>query len=119
MTWILDTRSLIHIYNSLQGLQLTRRFGEGERFLNIGDGRSVSVLTLRIIKLVFDPQYIILLANSNYEISIKKNFCDTILNGVTILRGQLNNGIYIIFRSNVMYISNKCLRIDDIMDAYF
>ena len=40
------------------------------------------------------------------------------MNGVTILRGQLNNGIYIVSRSNVMYISNKHPRIDDVTDAY-
>ena len=59
-----------------------------------------------------------LLAKSNYEISIKKNFYDIILNSVTILRGQLNNGIYIVFKTNVIYISNKCPRMDDITDAY-
>ena len=92
MTWVLDTESLIHIYNSLQSLQVTRRFGEGERFLTIGDRRSVLILALGIIKLVFESQNIILnechyypsfllnvisvslLANSNYKISIKKFF---------------------------------------------
>ena len=105
MIWVLDTESPIHIYNSSQGLQVTSRFREGERFLNVGDGRLVLVLTLGIIKLVFESQYIVLneshychsfflniifvgfLAMFNYEISIKKNFCDIILNGVTILRG--------------------------------
>ena len=87
--------------------------------MNVGDGRSISVLTLRIIKLVFESHYIILnechyyhsfllnvisvglLAKSNYEILIKKNICDIILIGVTILYGQLNNGIYIVSRPNV------------------
>ena len=59
MTWVLDTGSPTHICNSMYGLQVTRRFGEGERFLNVGDRRSVSVLALRIIKLVFESQYII------------------------------------------------------------
>ena len=105
MTWVLDTGSPIHICNSLQGIQVTKRFREGERFLNVGDGRSVPVLALEIIKLVFESQYIILnechycpsfllniifvglLVNSNYKISIKKNFYDIILNGIIILRG--------------------------------
>ena len=73
--------------------------------MNVGDGRSVSVLVLGIIKLVFESQYIVLdechycpsfllniifvglLINFNYEISIKKNFYDIILNGAIILRG--------------------------------
>ena len=91
MTWVLDTNSSIHICNSLQGLQIIKRLGDGERFLNVRDEKSVLVLTLGIIKLVFESQYIVLnehhyylsfllniisvglLANSNYEISIKKN----------------------------------------------
>ena len=92
MTWALDIESPIHICNLLQGLQVTRRFGEGERFLNIEDERSIPVLALGIIKLIFESQYIILnechyyssfllniisvglLVNSNYEISIRKTF---------------------------------------------
>ena len=49
---------------------------------------------------------------------MKKNFCNIILNGVTILRRQLNNDIYVVSRPNVMYISNKHLKIDDVTDAY-
>ena len=90
MIWVLDIRNPIHICNSLQDLQVSGRFGEDERFLNIGDGRLVSILALGIIKLVFESHYIILnechycpnfllniifiglLAKSNYKISIKK-----------------------------------------------
>ena len=35
------------------------------------------------------------------------------------MHGQLNNDIYIISRPNVIYISNKYPRIDDVTDAYF
>ena len=55
---------------------------------------------------------------SNYEILIKKRFYDIILNGVTIMHGQLNNGIYVVSRPNVMYTSNKHPRIVDVTDAY-
>ena len=34
------------------------------------------------------------------------------------MHGQLNNSIYIVSKPNIMYISNKHPRIDDIMDAY-
>ena len=60
ITWVLDIGSPINIYNSLQNLQISRKFRDGERFLNIGDGRSVPILTLRIIKLVFESHFIIL-----------------------------------------------------------
>ena len=103
--WVLDIDSSINICNSLQRLQISRRFEDGERFLNVGDGRLVPVLALGIIKLVFNSYIIILsnchyypsfllniifvglLAKENYEISMKKNFYDIILNGVTIMHG--------------------------------
>ena len=34
------------------------------------------------------------------------------------MRGQLNNGIYVVSRPNTIYISNKHLGIDDVTDAY-
>ena len=113
MTWVLDTESPINICNSLQGLQVSESFEEGKRFLNVGDGRSVPVLALEIIKLVFDSQIIILndchfcptfllnvisvgLLAKRYEISIKKNIYDIIYDGVIIFSRYLNNGIYIV-----------------------
>ena len=60
ITWVLDIGSPINIYNSLQDLQVNRRFRDGERFLNVRDRRSVSVLALGIIKFVFESQYIVL-----------------------------------------------------------
>ena len=87
---VLDTGSLYHICNSLQGLQVSRRFEQGQRFLNVGDGRSVPVLALEILKLIFESHTVVLsdyhfypsfllniisiglLAMNNYEILIKK-----------------------------------------------
>ena len=88
--WILDIESLFNICNSLQDLQVSKRFEESERFLNVGNGRSVSVLVSGIIKFVFKSNVIILneyhfylffllniifvglLAMYDYEIFIKK-----------------------------------------------
>ena len=88
--WVLDTDSPYHICNSLKGLQVSKRFEQGERFLNVGDGRSILVLALGILKLIFEFHTIILndchfclsfflnvisislLAKNDYEISIKK-----------------------------------------------
>ena len=52
--WVLDTESLINICNSLQGLQVRRRFKNNERFLTVGDGRSVLVQALGVIEFVFE-----------------------------------------------------------------
>ena len=58
--WILDTRSSFNICNSLQGLQVSKTFEEGESFLNVGDEKSVPILALGIIKLVFKSNIIVL-----------------------------------------------------------
>ena len=58
--WVLDARIPFNICNSLQGLQVSRRFEEGERFFNIEDGRSVSVSALGTIKLVFKSNIFVL-----------------------------------------------------------
>ena len=87
----------------MQRLQISRRFEDDERFLNVGDERSVLVLTLEIIKFVFNfyvivlsdchfcPSFLLnvisvgLLAKKNYEISIKNGSCNVILNGVIVM----------------------------------
>ena len=60
MIWVLDIGSPINICNSLQGLQVSERFGDGKRFLNVRDRRLVPVLALEIIKLVFESHSIVL-----------------------------------------------------------
>ncbi len=136
-TWVLDTGSPFNICNSLQGLQVNERFENSERFLNVGDGRSVSVLALGNLKLVFNSHVVVLsdchycptfllnvisvglLAMNGYEISIKKCSCDIIMNGVTVMNGQLSNGIYLLSQPvNVMYTSSKRPRIDNVTDVY-
>lgn len=105
MTWVLDTGSPYNIYNSLQDLQVTERFGDNERFLNVRDGRTVPVLALGTLKLVFRSNVFILsechfyptfllnvisvsyLAINGYEISIKDYFYNIIMNGVVKMTG--------------------------------
>ena len=136
-TWVLDIGSPFNIYNSLQGLQICRRFEENKRFINVGDGRSVPMLALEIIKLVFKFNVIILnecyfypsfllniisvglLTMYRYKISIKRNIFNIIMNGINVMNGQLNNKIYILSQSvSVMYTSDKHPGIDDVIDIY-
>ena len=103
--WILDTESSINICNSLQGLQVRRRFNNNERFLIIGDGRLVPVQALGVIEFVFESGVVMLndchfcptfmmnvisvglLAKAGYEILIKENYCNIILNDIIIFYG--------------------------------
>ena len=134
--WVLDIESFFNICNSLQGLQISRRFEEGERFFNVRDRRSVPVLALRIIKLVFKSNIIILkchfcpsfslniisiglLAMHGYKILIKRDNFNIIMNNINVMNGELNNKIYILSQPvSVMYSTNKYPRISDVSDLY-
>ena len=58
--WVLDTESPIHICNSLQELRISRRFKEGERFLNVKHGSRVPVLALGVVEIYFESCKILL-----------------------------------------------------------
>ena len=77
------------------------------------NGNAVSVLTLGVLELFFESYKITLndchyspflvnvisiglLANENYEFSIKNNICSIIVNGLNVLNGSLVNGIYLL-----------------------
>ena len=101
----MNIESPTNICNSLQGLQVSRKFKNGEQFLNVGDGRSVSVLTLGIIKFIFNSNIIILsdyhycliflmniisvclLAKDGYSLLIKNDYYDIIMNDTIIIHG--------------------------------
>ena len=136
--YVLDTGSPTHICNSLQGLQVSRRFEDGERFLIVGNGSRVPVLALGVVKLNLESCSIVLndchycpsfvmsvisvgqLARESYEFSIKNDSFYIIVNGVKVQIGQLKDGIYLLSKSvSVMYTSsNKRPRLDDVSDSY-
>ena len=51
---VLNTDSPIHICNLLQGLQISRRFENGEQFLSVENKNCVPILTIRVFSLIFD-----------------------------------------------------------------
>ena len=60
-----------------------------------------------------------LLASYGYELSIKRDFCQVILNNTVIMKAKLNNGIYVLSRPvSVMYTSSKRPRIENVNDLY-
>ena len=101
--WVLDTESSVHIYNSLQKLQISREFEKSEWFLNVGDGRAILVLAIVKVQFAFNSNTIILddcyyypsflmniifidlLAKGGYIFFIKKSYCDIIMNDVTTI----------------------------------
>ena len=60
-----------------------------------------------------------LLASCGYELSIKGDFCQVILNNIVIVKAELNNGIYILSKPvSIMYTSSKHPRIEYVSDLY-
>ena len=112
--WVLDIKSPIHIYNYLQGLRISRRFKEGEGFLNAGDGSPISVLVLGVMELFFESYRVLLsechycpafllnvisvgqLAIEGYDFLIKNDILNIIVNDTSIMCGQLYNGIFML-----------------------
>ena len=54
------------------------------------------VIVTSILYFLLNVIYVGLLAKDNYEILTKESSCDIILNGVTGMNGESNNGIYIV-----------------------
>ena len=96
-----------------------------------------SVLALGILKLVFESHTIVLndchfcpsfflniisvglLTKNDYEILIKKQVCNIIMNDVTIFCGHLNNDVYMLSQPvNIVYSIGKHPRLDSVSDIY-
>ena len=135
--WVLDTESLIHICNSLHGLRISRRFKEGERFLNIDDGSQVSILALGVMELIFESYKILLsechyypvfllnvisvgqLTIEGYDFSIKKDILNIIVNDISMMCGQLSSRIYILsWPVNVLCTLSKRPKLENVNDSY-
>ena len=49
---VLNTDSPIHIYNLLQGLQVSKRFEDGEQFLSVKNENHVPILAVGVLSLI-------------------------------------------------------------------
>ena len=113
------------------------RFEDGEHFLSVENENCVSVLAIGVLSLVFGssrvelvdchycPSFIMsiisvgLLASYGYELSIKGDVCQVIMNNSMIIKAKLNNGIYVLsWPVSVVYTSSKCPRMEDVSDLY-
>ena len=95
------------------------------------------VLTIGVLSLIFDsstielvdchyyPSFIIsiisigLLARSGYELLMKRDVCQVIVNNTVIIKAGLNNDINVLSRPvSVVYTSSKCPRMENVSDLY-
>ena len=121
----------------ITGLQISRRFEDGEWFLSIENENHVSVLVIGVLSLAFEscrvelvdyhycPSFIMsiisigLLASCGYELSIKGDVYQVIINNSMIIKAKLNNGIYVLsWLVSVVYMSSKCPRLKNVSDLY-
>ena len=105
--------------------------------MSVRNGNRVPVLVIRVLSLIFDlstvelvdchycPSFIMsiifvgLLASSGYELLIKGDVCQVIMNNSMIIKAKLNNGIYVLsWPVSVVYTSCKCPRLEHISDMY-
>ncbi|KAK4397649.1 Retrovirus-related Pol polyprotein from transposon TNT 1-94 [Sesamum angolense] len=126
-SWVLDTGCGAHICNDLQVLQRSGKLSKDEVVLRLGDGKAVAAETVGIINLgisdrvrlelkdcYFVPSMINniisipLLDNADFEFLINKNCFYLMKDGSSHLLGKLNNGLYILQRSDwIMTAQNK------------
>ena len=121
----------------MQGLQVSRRYEDGEQSLSVENGSYVSVLTIGVLSLIFDlstvelvdyhycPSFIMsiisegLLASCGCELRMKGDVCQVIMNNSMIIKAKLNNGIYVLSQPvSVMYTSSKHPRLKNISNLY-
>ena len=60
-----------------------------------------------------------LLASCGYELSIRGDVCQVIMNSSVIMKARLNNGIYVLsWPVSVVYTSSKHPRLENVSDLY-
>ena len=58
-SWVFDTRSVVHICNSMQGLVRTRRVGQGEIDIRVSNKARVVALEVGTMQLQLPSRFII------------------------------------------------------------
>ncbi|KAL0329140.1 UNVERIFIED_CONTAM: hypothetical protein Sradi_4900700 [Sesamum radiatum] len=126
-SWVFDTGCGAHICNDLQVLQRSRKLSKDEVVLRLGDSKAVAAEDVGIINLVISDRVwldlkdcyfvpsmikniisIPLLDNAGFEFLINKNCFYLGKDGSSHLLGKLNNGLYILQRSDwIMTAQNK------------
>ncbi|KAK4381044.1 hypothetical protein Sango_3005600 [Sesamum angolense] len=120
-------RGIVPIYLPIKVLQRSRKLSKDEVVLRLGDGKAITAEAVGIINLVvsdrvrlelkdcyFVPSMIkniisiSLLDNAGFEFLINKNCFYLMKDGSSHLLGKLNNGLYILQRSDwIMTAQNK------------
>src|SRR5215216_3987785 len=102
-TWVFDTGSVAHIYNSNQGLQIKRRLAKDEVTMRVGNGSKVDVIAVGTLPLHLPSGLVLDLNNCYLAPALSMN----IISGSCLMRDGYsfkseNNGCSI-YMSNIFY----------------
>ncbi|KAK4381759.1 Retrovirus-related Pol polyprotein from transposon TNT 1-94 [Sesamum angolense] len=129
-SWVLDTGCGAHICNDLQVLQRSRKLSKDEVVLRLGDGKAVAAEAVGIINLVLSDRITLefsmikniisipLLDNAGFEFFINKNCFYLMKDGSSHLLGKLNNGLYILQRSDWIMTAQNKRKLENLENAH-
>ena len=114
-SWVFDTRSVVHICNSMQGLVRTRRVAQGEIDIRVGNKARVAALEVGTMQLQLPSGFILELNNcyyipalsrniisasclmsQGYEFNLKDNGCSIYLNEMFHGYAPIVDGLFIL-----------------------
>jgi hypothetical protein len=139
-SWVFDTVSMIHTYNSLLGLSLIRRFAKGELDVQVSNGAKVAAIAVGTFNLLLPLGLVLELNNcyciptlfknmissscleevNGYEIIIKNKCCSIYYNGIFYTHCPLVNGLNVFNLEDkfVCNINTKRARLDDLNPTF-
>jgi hypothetical protein len=101
-TWWLDTGANIHVTNSLQELQNTRKPSNGELMVNMGNGVKVKVEYIGTAKLLLASGHFLDLKGTAFVPSIRRNLISISLLDKCGYIFEIGNGMVTIYYDSVM-----------------
>jgi len=138
-TWVYDTGSVVHICNSMQGLERHRCVASGEVEIRVGNKARVAALRVGVMRLQLPSGFVMNLDNcyfvpalsrniisasclmrQGYVADIKNNGCSIYLHGMFHGYAPVSDGLFILnLESEVFNINVKRLKPNDLNMTYF
>ena len=138
-TWVYDTGSVVHICNSMQGLERHRCVTSGEVEIRVGNKARVAALRVGVMRLQLPSGFVMNLDNcyfvpalsrniisasclmrQGYVADIKNNGCSIYLHGMFHGYAPVSDGLFILnLESEVFNINVKRLKPNDLNMIYF
>lgn len=115
-TWWVDSGSMIHVTNSLQGFRSKKMLRKGERTIKVGNGDELHVEAVGTLLLILESGFNMYLYDTLYVPSITRNLISVprlLFCGYEFLFGR--NGLKVYFDSNIVgtgSLDNNLIRLN-------